>query len=66
MVSTSTSPSFSSFSVGGGGGIEDKDLGKRAMDDNRILPELPNKMQQVSKEDVFQSQILVEAVPLHR
>ena len=67
MVSTSTSPSFSSFSWGagggGGGGEEDKGLGKRAMNDNRILPKLPNKRQQVPKEDVSQSQILAEAVP---
>ena len=34
------------------GGKEDNGLGKRAMNDNRILPELPKKRWQVSKEDV--------------
>ena len=45
------------------GGKEDKGLGKRAIDDNIILPELPNKKRQVSKEDVSQSQVLAEAIP---
>ena len=45
------------------GGKEDNGLGKRAMNDNRILPELPKKRWQVSKEDVTQSQILAKAVP---
>ena len=35
-------------------------------DDNKILRKLPNKRQQVSKEDVSQSQILAEAIPQPR